>query len=167
MRFSILRTVTRDDAWADTAAALQDAARFAEAVMGLPLPTEHVILVLDDDAVSGKSAGTNHDLLISFSPESEEAARGGDALGFQRGLVHEVAHYYWSGNQGWVNEGLANMVEHLYVVETGAPAWTLENPRKDCEVPDLEALAAIDPLPGHDAYSMQLLPGPTLVSGVA
>ena len=30
----------------------------------------------------------------------------------QQGLAHEVAHYYWRGNEDWIDEGLANTIEY-------------------------------------------------------
>ncbi len=153
LKVTVVRTETKDDPWPQTAAIVQEATEFVEGVMGLALPIHHIILVLDDDAVFGKAAGTNHNsLLIGYRPEQEEDARDGDAINFQRGLVHEVAHYYWSGNQGWVDESLANMVQHMYAVEAEALPWALENLREECEVADLEALSALNPDPGDPRY---------------
>ena len=120
--------------------------------MSLPLPVQHVILVLDDAAVADGADGTNYGLMFGYRPEPEEDARDGDPLDFQRGIVHEVSHYYWGGNRGWVDEGLANTVEHLYALDAGARPWELENRREDCEVADLEALSALNPDPGDPGY---------------
>ena len=107
---------------------LEHAVREVERSMGLPLPTRYVGL-LYENAVSGSSAGTNFGTHIAILPKydiddgSHEAASAGSTV------AHEVAHYYWSGNADWVDEGAADlMVSIVNGARTGRPAEVTNAP---------------------------------------
>ena len=91
---------------------LEHSVRSTEGYMGSPLPTSYVGL-LYENSVSGSFAGTNFGTHIAILPEydidddSHEAQSSGSAI------AHEVAHYYWSGNKGWVDEGAADLVASI------------------------------------------------------
>ena len=91
---------------------LEHSVRGAEEFMGAPLPTNFVG-VLYADAVPGYAAGTNFGTHIAILPkydvndDSREAERAGTTL------AHEVAHYYWSGNEDWVDEGAAELMASI------------------------------------------------------
>ena len=91
---------------------LEHSVRSAEEFMGAPLPTNFVGL-LYADAVPGYSAGTNFGTHIAILPKydvddgSFEAERTGATI------AHEVAHYYWSGNEDWVDEGAAELMASI------------------------------------------------------
>ena len=76
--------------------------------MGEPFPTD-VVTVLYADAVRGSNAGQNSGASIVILPEydssGEEHAQGIND--------HEVAHYYWSGGENWVDEGMATFITDL------------------------------------------------------
>ena len=97
---------------------LERSVRSIEEYMGSPLPTNYVGL-LYENAVSGSSAGTNFGTHIAILPkydidnDSHEAQPSGSVI------AHEVAHYYWSGNEDWVDEGAADFMASI--VEG---AWT-------------------------------------------
>ena len=97
---------------------LERSVRSIEEYMGSPLPTKYVGL-LYENAVSGSSAGTNFGTHIAILPkydidnDSHEAQLSGSTI------AHEVAHYYWSGNEDWVDEGAADFMASI--VEG---AWT-------------------------------------------
>ena len=143
LKISIVRTGTQSRPW--TASNIEDAVEFAEGTMQLPLPVSHVILVLNDHAVSGGFAGNNHGYAISYKPEYEQAQDTYDSYKFQAGIVHEIAHYFWRGNEDWIDEGLANTFEYMHGAEGGISLGMLKNKRKDCEVHDLEELASHNP----------------------
>ena len=82
---------------------LEYAARSAEELMGLALPTRYVGLLFED-AVSSGAAGNNFGSHIAFLPKYDAADATPD------GIAHEVAHYYWSGNAAWVDEGVASFM---------------------------------------------------------
>ena len=52
---------------------MRDAVEFAENKMGQALPVDHVVLVLDQHAVTGSFAGTNHGFAIGYMPDREDA----------------------------------------------------------------------------------------------
>ena len=91
---------------------LEHSVRSIEEYMGSPLPTKYVGL-LYENAVSGSSAGTNFGTHIAILPkydiddDSEEAQFSGSTI------AHEVAHYYWSGNEDWVDEGAADFIASI------------------------------------------------------
>ena len=143
LKISIVRAGTQPRPW--TAGYLGGAVKFAEETMGLPLPVRHVILVLNDNAVTIDFGGTNHGHAISYLPEYEQAQSPYDKFKYQSGLIHEVAHYFWSGNENWIDEGLANTFEYMHGVEESMSPGLLENPRGDCEVHDLERLSSQSP----------------------
>ena len=143
LQLSIVRTGSQPQPW--TADALGDAADYAEQVMLLDLPTDHVILVLNDKAVSSTAAGTNYGFAISYLPEYEQTQDTFEGRDFQQGLVHEVAHYYWRGNEGWIDEGLANTIEYMHGADNGLSPGQLKTRRGDCEAHDLEMLSEWDP----------------------
>ena len=143
LQLSIVRTGSQPQPW--TADALGDAADYAEQVMLLDLPVDHVVLVLKDKAVPSTAAGANHGFAISYLPEYEQMQDTFEGRSLQQGLAHEVAHYYWIGNEGWIDEGLANTIEFMHGVDTGLSPGQLKAPREDCEAHDLEMLSEWDP----------------------
>ena len=89
---------------------LESAVKNAEAFMGEPLPTD-VVNVLYADAVRGSNVGHNSGHSITIlplydSPGEERSQRIND---------HEVAHYYWRGNENWIDEGMATFIEAVFL----------------------------------------------------
>ena len=140
LRVSIFRSGTQSRP--GTAKAIRDAVAFAEDVMQKPLPTNHVIVVLNDNAVRPGAAGINYRFAVGYSPDYEKPVGTWEQRGLQAGMVHEVAHYFWSGNEGWVNEGLANTFEVMYGMDQGLSRGQLRTHRKDCEAHDLAMLSS-------------------------
>ena len=107
---------------------LEHSVRAAERFMGASLPTNYVGL-LYEDAVHGSFAGTNFGTHIVILPKydiddgSHEAASAGSTV------AHEVAHYYWSGNADWVDEGAADLMASIADgARTGRPAEVTNAP---------------------------------------
>ena len=107
---------------------LEHSVRGAEEYMGAPLPTNYIGL-LYEDAVSGTSAGANLGTHIAVLPEydvddgSHEAENAGSVI------AHEVAHYYWSGNADWVDEGAADfMASIIEGARSGRPIGVTNHP---------------------------------------
>ena len=141
-----------DDADFYAADAIADAGPFVEREMLLPLPVEHLILVLHDSAVTGGAAGTNHGFAFGYVPKYDQPPDTYKGLNFLGGIVHEITHYYWSGNEGWIDEGLANTIEHMHGISNGLSPGQLRTRRKDCEAHDLEMLSEWDPPIGDSRY---------------
>ena len=84
--------------------------RQAETLMGLPLRTDYVGLLVADvlpDFAAGGHIGTN----IMIPPEFDVDERS-EYPGNRTGLVlaHEAAHYYWFHSALWVDEGAADFM---------------------------------------------------------
>ncbi len=88
---------------------LEHSVRSVEEYMGAPLPTNYVGL-LYENAVDGSFAGTNFGTHIAIIPEYDIDGGTADAEFASFAIAHEVAHYYWSGNADWVDEGAAEFI---------------------------------------------------------
>ena len=150
LQLSIIRSGSQSQPW--TADALGDAADYAEQVMLLDLSVDHVIFVLNDKAVGSTPAGTNYGFAISILPEYEQMQDTFEGRAFQQGLVHEVAHYYWNGNENWIDEGLANTIEYMHGADNGLSPGQLKTRREGCEAHDLEMLSEWDAPIGSPEY---------------
>ena len=143
LRISIVRTGTQFKP--GTAFAVRDAVEFVEQSMRLPLPVDHVIVVLDEEAVVESFAGTNYGFAVSYVPKYEHSWSTPEWYRLQVGLVHEVAHYYWGGNKDWIDEGMADIIEYQYGAQNGLSRGQLKNRRGDCEAHDLAMLSEWNP----------------------
>ncbi len=142
LKISIVRTGSQSQPW--TADAVRDGVEFVEQTMQLPLPTDHVIVLLNDKAVISSYAGTNYGFAVAYLPEYEQRQGTYEWRRLQAGLVHEIAHYYWRGNLDWIDEGLAETVKYMHGVESGLSQGQLQPLRKDCEAHDLDMLSVWD-----------------------
>ena len=98
-----------------TSGTIRDVVEFIESKMGLPLPVDHVIVVAHDWAVTRGSAALNYGFAISMLRDHERNVGIQTRGRPERLIAHEVAHYFWRGNEGWINEGIAEGVfEFLY-----------------------------------------------------
>ena len=88
---------------------LEHSVRSAEEYMEAPLPTSYVGL-LYENAVPGSNAGTNFGTHIAIRPKYDVDDGSHEATFAGSGIAHEVAHYYWSGNEDWVDEGTADLM---------------------------------------------------------
>ena len=144
LKISIARTGSQSQPW--TAAGISEAVEFIENIMQVPLPTSHVIVVLNDKAFNANYGGTNFGFAFSLHPEGELPRGSSDGHYFQSGIVHETAHYYWRASADWIDEGIANIFEYMYGIESGIGSGLLEKPRREnCEAHDLEMLTERDP----------------------
>ncbi len=129
---------------------LERAVRGVEGLMGLPLPTGYVGLLFEN-AVSGPVAGTNFGTHVAILPEYD-VDDGSREAGFTGShIAHEVAHYYWSGNADWVDEGAADLVASIVDgARTGRPIGVTNRPCAYASmIADLEGLAISQ---GDDAF---------------
>ena len=100
---------------------LEHSVRSAEEYMGAPLPTSYVGL-LYENAVPGSNAGANFGTHIAICPKYDVDDRSHEATFAGHATAHEVAHYYWSGNEDWVDEGAADfMASIIEGARTGRP----------------------------------------------
>ncbi len=143
LKISIIRTDSQSRP--GTVGSVRDAVEFVEKTVGLPLPVNHVIIMLNDLAVAEKYAGTNFGFAYSYKPKYEAAQGTFEWRHLQTGFVHETAHYFWTGNENWIDEGLANIVEYQFGLQMGLSHGQLQTERKNCEAHDLEMLSEWDP----------------------
>ena len=87
---------------------LEHSAGSVERFIGVELPTNYVALLFGT-AVLGYAGGTNYGAYFVMLPEYDAAASD-DADYAPQLMAHEVAHYYWSGNPNWLDEGLAELL---------------------------------------------------------
>ena len=107
---------------------LEHSVRGAEEYMGAPLPTNYVGL-LYENAVPESFAGANFGTHIAILPkfDIDDGTAEGEFDG--SGISHEVAHYYWSGNADWVDEGAANFMASIVERDrTGRPINATSSP---------------------------------------
>ena len=101
---------------------LEHSARSAEAFMGEPLPNRYVGLLFAE-AVNPGAAGTNFETHIAVRPVYDVDDGSQQAQYLISIIAHEVAHYYWRGNQAWVDEGAADFMASISEQKrTGQPA---------------------------------------------
>ena len=143
LRISIVRTDSQSRP--GTVESVRDAVEFVEKAVGLPLPVDHVIVMLNDHAFTDKYAGTNFGFAYSYKPEYEAAQGTSEWRHLQTGFVHETAHYFWTGNEDWIDEGLANIVEYQFGLQMGLSHGQLQTKRENCEAHDLKMLSEWDP----------------------
>ena len=90
---------------------LEHSVRCAEEFMGVPLPTDHVILLFEDAVRTGRG-GTNFGTHIAIPPEYD-TDNGSSRQAADGIIAHEVAHYYWTGNARWINEGASDFMASI------------------------------------------------------
>lgn len=135
LRISIVRTDSQSRP--GTIEATRDSIEFVENTMGLALPVDHVIIMLSENAVTDTAAGSNYGFAVSFLPKREWS----NIHPIQLGLVHEFAHYYWRGNEDWVDEGLADLFRSWFGLQMGLSHGQLQPKRGGCEAHDLKMLS--------------------------
>ena len=108
--------------------------------MNKPLPTDHVVLVLDEDSVRTGYGGNNQGVAITLLPDGENPTDSYVWGLLEIGLIHEVSHYFWRGNADWIDEGMAGMTERIHAIEQGMSVAALVSRRSGCEAHDLEML---------------------------
>lgn len=88
---------------------LEHSAGSVERFMGVELPTNYVALLFGT-AVLGYAGGTNYGAYFVMLPKYDADDGSSDADYAPQLMAHEVAHYYWSGNPNWLDEGLAELL---------------------------------------------------------
>lgn len=107
---------------------LDHSVRQIEDVMGIPFPNRYVGWLVGE-AVTPTFGGNNFGTHIATLPKYD-VDDGSNAAEFAGYLVaHEVAHYYWSGNSNWVDEGAADFMASVSEnSRTGRPVEVTNNP---------------------------------------
>ena len=126
---------------------LESAVREAENLMGEPLPARYVGLLFENAVSHSDFAGTNFGTHIAIRPKHDV-----DDSGYAPRLIaHEVAHYYWTDNAVWINEGMAELMEAA--IENRRIGTPLNVARPPCPfVRSMAALEALAPEKGEPAF---------------
>ena len=85
---------------------LEHSVRSIEDLLGAPFPQKYVALLFED-AVSSSADGTNFGTHMAILPKYDVDDGSHEADSSGRVIAHEVAHYYWSGAENWLDEGAA------------------------------------------------------------
>lgn len=148
LKISVVRTGTQSRP--STVDDVRDTVEFVERIMQRPLPVSHVVVVLDDYAVTESYGGTNFGYALSLLSDSEQHGTPYDEFIFRTNLVHEIAHFFWRGHSAWIDEGAARVFEYLHGVDAGVSPGLRVAPRRDgCEAHDLAMLTEWDPSPAQ------------------
>ena len=91
---------------------LEQAVRSIESMMAAPLPTNYVGL-LYQDIIPLRAGGVNSGTHIAMRPRYDIDDGSDDAEVAAHLTTHEVAHYYWTGNLAWIDEGMAELLATL------------------------------------------------------
>ena len=110
--------------------------QLAENIMRMPLPTDNVIVVVDDRAATGGFFGTNHGFAIGLEQEAE--TKSPERL--LNVLVHEVAHYWWNSNAEWIDEGVADTIAATASTQQGHTFAANPNRRQDCAADNISEI---------------------------
>ena len=124
--------------------------------MQLPLPTRHVIIVFAPRAATADSLGTNHGYAIGIKEENPD----GGLPELQNILYHEVAHYWWSGNANWIDEGLADTIAAMASLNRGDGWAARPHRREDCTTQNISSLGHAGP--GHGQFHCNYYLGESL-----
>ncbi len=89
-----------------------DALDEIESVMGMPLPTSYVGVLVADGGWWGHNSWT-HVAIRPLEDEDPDTGSSG-SFGLRHLLTHEFAHYYWRTHAIWVDEGIANALADLH-----------------------------------------------------
>lgn len=102
---------------------LEHTVRTIEEFMGEPFPVRYVGILFKDAVHAAEgSAGTNFGHVIAQRAKYDVDDGSRDAQTLPGLTAHEIAHYYWGGDEDWIDEGAATFME--FIVEnarTGKP----------------------------------------------
>lgn len=144
LRISLVRADGQDPI-AGTIDIVAEKAQFVEEITGRPLPTSHIIYVLAENAPVPNAAGTNYGIGITMLPEYEtsqaDSSEHTDMVGI---TIHEIAHYFFGGDERWISEGMATMFEYFHARQSGLSHGQMKPHRGNCEAHDLQMFS--DPM---------------------
>ena len=142
LKISIVRTGTPRQA--HTAPALWNGLEFSERILQLPIPVNHVIVIMNYSAIPGGGGGSHDGFAVGYNPEFEQESSW-HPVHSQLSMVHEMSHGFWRHGENWIGEGMAEMFSWLYAAEKGAGPGFYKLPRRNCEAHDLETLMEWNP----------------------
>ena len=129
---------------------LEHSVRTIEEFMAAPLPTNYVALIYEDATRSGTGGGNNFGTHMTMALRYDVDGGGRNARYNSHTIPHEVAHYYWTGNVRWINEGVAEILGSISQSERiGAPIGITNRPCASART--IRELDALEAEPGSNA----------------
>ena len=123
---------------------LEHSVRGIEEFMGASFPTNYIAALFAEEAVLEGAAGVNFGTHVAMLPEYDVDDGSHDANILPSLTTHEVAHYYWRGNETWIDEGGATFME--FPVENVRTGRGLIADHYPCAyVSSIADLVALDP----------------------
>ncbi len=107
---------------------LEHAVRTVEEFMDVPMPTNYIAYLFEDAVgdVGGRNFGTHIASKPAYDTAGHQQVRNAG-----RHIAHEVVHYYWRGDENWIDEGGADLMS---IVSENARVSSPIEPRRDsCE----------------------------------
>ena len=131
---------------------LEHAVRTIEEFMGEPFPVRYVGILFKDAVHAAEgSAGTNFGHVIAQRAKFDVDDGSRDASRLPGLTAHEIAHYYWRGDEEWIDEGAATFME--FVVENARTGGPLAADQRPCAYYDnLGELDQANPLNPGGTY---------------
>ena len=106
---TLLAVVRTEPGAGRTLELVESIVREVEGTMGRPLPLDYVG-ALFGEAVSPGAIGINYGTGLVIEPRFDVADGGEEAEQLRWVLAHEVAHYWWNGNENWIDEGMSEFM---------------------------------------------------------
>ena len=101
--------------------------------MGEPFPVRYVGILFKDAVHAAEgSAGTNFGHVIAQRAKYDVDDGSWDSQWLPGLTTHEIAHYYWRGDERWINEGAATFME--FIVENARTGASLEADHYPCSI---------------------------------
>lgn len=123
----------------DTMDAVSQAAARVESYMAVPLPTG-AIIVHFSDRNAPSSPAVNLSTHIAVRPVYDTSAETAVRQGLHQLIAHEIAHYYWTANPVWLDEGIAQVISYAAEQDrTGHPVAAITPP-----CPEIAHLSALE-----------------------
>ena len=140
---AVMRTVPGSPLTMDI---LEAALYTVEEFMSLPFPERHINHLIED-ATRHTFSGTYFGSHIATLPVFEETrllASRAPSL-----YAHELAHYYWTGNETWIDEGAASFMELIHANRVNGAEVIPK--RNACRYGNtIKEIKAINPVAGED-----------------
>ena len=123
---------------------LEHSVRGIEELMGTPFPTNYIAALFAEEAVLEGAAGVNFGTHVAMLPAYDVDDGTWRANFLPSLMTHEVAHYYWRGNETWIDEGSATFLE--FPVENTRTGRALIAGHYPCAyVSSIAEVVALDP----------------------
>ena len=146
MMMTIIRTAPGAKRTIDV---MEKAVRSVEGFMATPFPLRQII-ILFEDAANHSYLGTNFGTHIATHPKVDDGEYT-ESLALSH-FAHEAAHYFWTGNEDWIDEGAASFIELLELsIDTG---WSIAPKEDPCAyAANIAGLESLEPEQGSPEFS--------------